>query len=523
MLNFRCVHNQEIMLGKVGLLLIAATVIDFTDADCVPKPRPQVYNFPSKFKWGVATSAFQIEGAAKEDGRGPANWDMYQRKPGRVADNSTADIAADSYHKYREDIQLMKSLGVTHYRFSFSWSRMFPKGVITSPNHKGIQYYHDVIDALIKNGIEPMVTLYHWDLPVALQEIAGWLNREMVDYFRQYAMFCFWEFGDKVKLWITIDEPFSQAAFGYCGIPFKIAPGGIEAHCHWAQYLAGHNMLLAHAHAYRIYHGLFAYQKGKVGLSNGLAWVEPLMKSERDFAKKLRQWTIDWFVHPLFRGDYPPEMRRTVDGKSMAEGRTTSRLPHFTEYEKKMLIGSFDFLGVNYLITLFVRRFRPEEKNAPKTIAYDIDGTFVPNPKDMPVGDKMSWLRSHPAGLREGLNYIRRQYGNPEVFITENGCMDTPGESLNDITRMRYLREHIAAVSQAINDGCNIVGYTVWSLIDNFEWSAGYLRLYGLYKVDFTSPARTRTPKQSAIMYTEIIRNNSVALIEDKLIQLFVS
>ncbi|KAJ1351843.1 hypothetical protein KIN20_007997 [Parelaphostrongylus tenuis] len=456
------------MLKELAWILITTTVFDFTGADCVPKPRPEVYSFPSKFKWGVATSALQIEGATKEDGRGPANWDMYVKKPGRTIDNSTADIAADSYHKYREDIQLMKSLGVTHYRFSFSWSRMFPKGFITSPNRKGIQYYHNVIDALIENGIEPMVTLYHWDLPVAVQELGGWLNREMVGFFRQYAQFCFSEFGDKVKLWITIDEPFAQAVFGYCGIPFKAAPGGIENHCHWTQYLAGHHLLLAHAHAYRIYHDLFASQKGKVGIANSLTWVEPLMESERNFAGEVRQWTIDWFVHPLFKGDYPPEMRRNVDGKSMAEGRKTSRLPVFTENEKRMLIGSVDFLGVNYFNTIYVRRFRPEEKNAPKTIAYDIDGTHVPNSMDMPVGDKTLQLKSHPAGLREGLNYIRRQYGNPEVFVTENGCMDTPGESLNDITRMRYLREHIAAVSQAIADGCKVSGYTVWSFVGQF-------------------------------------------------------
>ncbi|KAJ1351845.1 hypothetical protein KIN20_008002 [Parelaphostrongylus tenuis] len=495
--------------------MIIVIVFHFAKAKCVTKRQPQYHYFPSGFKWSVATSAFQIEGATKEDGRGPSIWDEYQRKPGKIVDNSTADISSDSYHKFREDIALIKSLGVSHYRFSLSWSRIFPTGIITKPNLKGIHYYHAVIDTLIENNIEPMVTLYHWDLPLALQDAGGWLNREIVKWFRLYAVFCFREYGDKVKLWATLNEPFVQAIDGYCGVKEEMAPGGFQEHCHWTQYLAGHHMQLAHAHAYRAYHGFFTNMKGKIGIINSVNWIEPASESENEFAVEIRQWTIDRSIHPLFEGEYPPTIRKIIDQNSKAEGRTESRLPNFSTYEQDMLIGSFDFLGLNYYTTHFVHRFRQGEKDVRKAIGYDIDGISHQSNRDMPVGDRNSWLRSHPAGLRAVLNHIRSQYGNPEVFITENGCMDTPGESLNDVTRMRYLREHIAAVSQAIVDGCNIVGYTLWSLIDNFEWSAGYTNLFGIHKVDFTSPSRTRTPKRSAMLYADIIRNNSVALIED--------
>ncbi|KAE9416728.1 hypothetical protein Angca_002486 [Angiostrongylus cantonensis] len=476
------------MFGKLVFLLVIAATPDFTDAECLTKRRPEYHNFPSGFKWSVATSAFQIEGASKEDGRGPTIWDEYQKKPGKIIDNSTADISSDSYHKFREDIKLLKSLGVSHYRFSLSWSRMFPTGVTTNPNLKGIQHYHAVIDNLIENNIEPMVTLYHWDLPLALHDAGGWLNKEIVKWFRLYAVFCFREYGNKVKLWVTLNEPFAQATLGYCGIKGEDAPGGFQEHCHWAQYLVGHHMLLAHAHAYRAYHGLPSKLKGKIGIVNSAVWVEPEWESENEFAQEVRQWTVDWFIHPLFEGDYPAKMREIIDKNSKAEGRSGSRLPYFTPYEQDVLIGSFDFLGVNYYITHFVRRFRQGEKGL-----VFLDTSFYKRKIFCSlVGDKDSWLRSHPSGLRALLNYIRYQYDNPEMFITENGCMDTPGEFLNDVTRMRYLREHIAAVSQAIVDGCNVVGYTLWSLIDNFEWTAGYTKLFGIHKISHRTPVLVR-------------------------------
>ncbi|KAL6742819.1 hypothetical protein Aduo_015927 [Ancylostoma duodenale] len=178
-------------------LLIVSVITVATKAECVPKPHPEYYYFPQEFKWSTATAAFQIEGATREDGRGPSVWDEYTRKPGKIRDNTTADVTSDSYHKFREDMALMKSLGVTHYRFSISWSRIFPTGV-GKPNPKGVQYYHDVIDALVGSGIKPMITLYHWDLPLALHDKGGWLNHDIVKWFRLYAVFCFKEYGDKL-------------------------------------------------------------------------------------------------------------------------------------------------------------------------------------------------------------------------------------------------------------------------------------------------------------------------------------
>ncbi|CAJ0589829.1 unnamed protein product [Cylicocyclus nassatus] len=458
----------------------------------------------------------RISGLLDIAGRGPSIWDEYTKKAGKIRDNSTADIAADSYHKIQEDITLLKTLGVSDYRFSLSWSRIFPKGT-GKPNPKGVEHYHKVVDALLENGIEPMITLYHWDLPLALQDLGGWLNRDIIRWFRFYAVFCFREYGDKVKTWITINEPYVQVSFGYCGIFEEHAPGGFQEHCAWSQYLAGHHMILAHAHAYRAYHSLFrGHSDGKVGITNVHTWLEPASEAETEFAEQARDWTMRWFIHPFYEGDYPPAMRAAVNQKSVEEGRTTTRLPYFSGLERELLMGSFDFLGINYYYSNIVRRFAPEEQqDVQKRIDYDVDGIFWLSNEDMPVGDKNSWISNHPSGLRAVLNELRERYGNPEVFITENGCMDTPGEGLHDVTRMRYLRDHIAAVSQALEDGCDVVGYAVWSLMDNFEWSDGYSQLFGLHRVDVSSPSRQRTPKASAEFYAEIIRKNSVTLIED--------
>ncbi|KJH43867.1 glycosyl hydrolase, family 1 [Dictyocaulus viviparus] len=352
-MSYACLHNVIVvfvlMLCKHIRLLILAILSDLTAAVCVPKSHLEQYGFPSGFRWAVATAAFQIEGATKEDGRGPSIWDEYQTKPGKISDNSTADVTSDSYHKFHDDVKLMKSLGVSYYRFSLSWSRILPTGDISTPNRKGIHYYHALIDTLIENKIVPMVTLYHWDLPLALQDVGGWLNRKIVKWFRLYAVFCFREFGDKVKHWITLNEPHAQAHVGYCGIGEEHAPGGFQDHCSWTQYLAGHHMLLAHAHAYCAYHNLFNDSKGKIGISNSENWAEPESKIESDFAQEVRQWFAGWFIHPIFEGDYPPAMRQTVDKNSIAEGRASSRLPHFSDHERKLLVAPHLMLGLDCL------------------------------------------------------------------------------------------------------------------------------------------------------------------------------
>ncbi|PAV74238.1 hypothetical protein WR25_03913, partial [Diploscapter pachys] len=415
------------------------------------------------------------------EGRGPSVWDEFVRKPGKIVDNSTGDVAADSYHKYKEDIALLKKLGVT---------------------------------------------LYHWDLPLALQDKGGWLNRDTIEHFRKYAKFCFTEFGKKVKIWITINEPMVVATMGHCGKSGEHAPGGLKEHCHWSQYLAGHNLLLAHGHAYRTYHGMNwkPSERGYVGIANSIQWVIPETEADEEITKLARDRTFGWFSHPILKNDYPPLLKERIKLLSKLEGRAESRFPEFTEFEKLMLSGSADFLGINYYVTLITKRLENDQdrKSQSEYRPANLEGTLddIPamgyqNRSWMPVGDSTSWIRSYPDGLEGLLDYVRTEYSNPDVIITENGCMDTPNENLNDITRIRYLKGHIAAVSKAMSKGSKIRGYNLWSLIDNFEWADGYTKLFGIHKVDFNDPNRARTSKLSAKIYSEIIQSNQVVIDED--------
>ncbi|CAD6186761.1 unnamed protein product [Caenorhabditis auriculariae] len=467
----------------------------------------KVYKFPEGFRWSTATASYQIEGAWNEDGRGLSIWDKFVRKPGKIIDNSTGDVSSDSYHKFREDIQLISDMGLKEYRFSFSWSRIFADGTPNSLNPAGVLYYHEVLDELISHGITPVVTLFHWDLPQGLQDRGGWLNRDVVDWYLDYAKFCFHEFGHKVQYWITHNEPIIHSTYGHCGLWGEHAPGGLKEHCDWAPYVVGHHMLLAHAYAYRYYHGTRGLGKGKVGITNHVLF--PIAESQDD--EKVRDLVLDfslhWFNHPIFKRDYPDKMKAWLAYLSKKEGRSASRLPEFTPHELDLLSGSADFLGLNYYISMIVRTSSKPEVNM---FGMDAPAKLWLSKKWMPVGREHSWIRSHPQGLEGLLDIIREEYDNPEVLITENGCMDTPGESLEDVTRIRYLGGHIAAVSKAISRGSKVAGYTLWSLIDNFEWADGYTNLFGVHQVDFDSPNKTRTPKKSSKFYADVVRNNAL-------------
>ncbi|PIA29605.1 hypothetical protein AQUCO_05800026v1 [Aquilegia coerulea] len=302
-------------------------------------------DFPPDFVFGVATSAYQVEGASNYGGRGDSIWDVFTRTPGNIIDGSNADVAVDQYHRYKEDVQLISNLGFQAYRFSISWSRIFPDGLGITVNEEGIAYYNNLINALLDKGIQPYVTLYHWDLPSNLHEsMGGWLSKSIVKYFSIYAETCFASFGDRVKHWITNNEPLQTAVNGYAiGI---FAPGRSE-HSLTEPYLAAHHQLLAHAAAVSVYREKFkAQQGGEVGLVVDCEWAEAFSDKMEDkiAAERRLDFQLGWFLDPIFYGDYPEVMRE----------RLGDRLPKFSDEEKKLLRNSVDFVGLNHYTTRFI-------------------------------------------------------------------------------------------------------------------------------------------------------------------------
>ncbi|XP_065158983.1 myrosinase 1-like [Atheta coriaria] len=463
--------------------------------------------FPDNFKFGVATSAYQIEGAWNEDGKGESVWDnQCHTFPEKIADRTNGDIACDSYHKMDEDILNLKRLGVHFYRFSIAWTRIYPTGLPNVINQKGIDYYNLLIDKLIANNIEPLVTIYHWDLPQKLQEIGGWTNPIMADYFVSYARICFKSFGDRVKKWITINEPYQISEYGYSYPLFAPFYKFTGIGC----YLAGHNVLLAHGKAYRMYEKEFkSKQGGKVGIVNEVAWTqtETGKKEDEEAAIRYRQMYFGWFVHPIFSkaGDYPPIMRERIDRLSKEQGFDYSRLPKFTPEEVEMLHGSSDFLGFNHYNTYLVKSEpygqRPSVQHDRGVKNY-VDESWIPT--------SAYDFRVTPWGLKNVLKWIKEEYGNPEVMVLENGYAGFANDPIEDFARIDFMKGYIGAVLDAILEGCNVTAYTVWSFMDNFEWSSGYSCRFGLFHVDFNDPKRKRTPKRSAYYYQNLIKTKMV-------------
>ncbi|CAH0558860.1 unnamed protein product [Brassicogethes aeneus] len=454
---------------------------------------------PPNFKFGIATSAYQVEGGWNASGKGENVWDrLMHTRPDLIFDHTNGDVACDSYHKWREDVEILKTLGVDYYRFSISWSRVLPTGFGNKINPDGIRYYSDLIDELLKNGIEPFVTIFHWDLPQPLQDLGGWTNPQIALYFEDFARVVFEHFGDRVKKWITINEP-SSICYGTYGrglyLPFEYPGIG--------DYLCGKTLLLAHARAYHLYDNEFREkQHGKIGITIDSTWAEPKTNNKKDVmaAEREMQMGTGWWMHPIFskEGDYPEILKFRVAEISKTENFPESRLPPLDQEEIKFIRGSADFLGLNHYLTYLVSD-NELNTNVKTSLEKDRGTKNEVDPNwDNPL--------ITPWGMRKLINWLANEYDNPIIYITENGYWDDG--RLDDQDRIKFYKGYIKAVlDAAVVDKCNVRGYITWSIMDNMEWRVGYKFKYGLYHVDFQSPNRTRTPKVSAKFYQDVIKN----------------
>ncbi|XP_019945550.2 lactase/phlorizin hydrolase-like [Paralichthys olivaceus] len=469
--------------------------------------------FPQGFRWGVSSSAYQIEGGWNADGKKPSIWDTFTHKPGNIPDNSNGDVACDSYHRLDEDLYMLRALMVKSYRFSLSWSRIFPDGRRTSLNQNGVDYYNRLIDGLLAYNITPMVTLYHWDLPQALQDIGGWDNVNMIDIFNDFCDFCFNKFGDRVKFWMTFNQPqtIAWSGYGLGQIPPNVKNPGI------APYRVAHNLIKAHAKAYHTYDDKYrTSQGGLVSIALNADWIEPqdvTVPREVVAADRALQFQLGWFAHPIFKnGDYPDAMKWQVGNKSELQGLSESRLPSFTEEEKSFIRGTADMFCVNHYTTRIASH--ATLRLTPHSYEYDRDLSEAEE-SDSPttaIGNQ----RAVAWGLRRLLNWIKEEYGDPEIYITENGAATGSTTTWDDSARVFYFKTYIDEALKAHDlDGVKVKGYVATSLMDSFEWLYGYRIGFGLHHVDFTNPNRPRTPKYSAHFYYQVIKDNGFPTPDD--------
>ncbi|KAG9443539.1 hypothetical protein H6P81_014879 [Aristolochia fimbriata] len=517
-------------MGRSGFLLsllfIAfATIVLSSEAlhyDAVvskeaPKGKNKHFNrhsFPDDFIFGSASAAYQFEGAAKEGGRGPSIWDNFTHQyPWKIADKSNGDVAIDSYHRYEEDVNLLKEMGFGAYRFSISWSRILPEGTVEGGvNQEGIKYYNNLINKVVAEGIIPFVTLYHWDLPQALQDqYGGWLSSRVVEDFNKYADLCFKEFGDRVKHWITLNEPLTATVVGYnVGVH---APGRCSSwvgNCTGGDsgtepYIVSHNMLLAHAAAAKLYKSNYqASQQGTIGITLNSNWMIPLTDSKADQDAALRglDFNFGWYMNPLTNGDYPESMRAIVG----------DRLPKFSKEESDMVKGSFDFIGVNYYTSNYVAEAPANTTHLSYSNDMRVRGEI--SRYGVPIGPSTasSWLYVYPKGIQELVNYTKTKYNDPVIYITENGVSEsnvkkaTIERELRDSVRVKYYRNHLKYLRRAIRDnGVKVKGYFAWSLLDNFEWADGYTVRFGLNFVDYEN-GLTRYRKKSSKWFEKFLK-----------------
>ncbi|XP_018320181.1 myrosinase 1-like [Agrilus planipennis] len=463
------------------------------------------YTFSPDFLFGTATSAYQVEGAWNESGKGENIWDhMTHNTPEFIYDESNGDIMCDSYHKYEDDFALLNDLGVNFYRFSVSWSRIYPNGHPYNPNAAGIAYYNNLIDGLLAQNIIPMLTMYHWDLPQRLQELGGWTNPLIVQLFTEYARTLLENYSDRIKYWITINEPYQicNEAYGENGYAPALGMSGR------ADYLCGHNVLKAHAAVYHLFNNTYRTRNNAtMGITLSSSWYEPGSSEEEEAAERTRQFKLGVYANPVFseNGDYPQVMKDYVGNQSAIQGFSRSRLPQFTSDEIEYIKGTSDFFGLNHYSTRLVRNSPPINN----TVLFENDmqtELWIDPSWPMDVVRRDAII---PWGFRKLLAYIKNTYNNPIIYVTENGCADS-GE-LEDYVRVSYYGSYLEALLEAINeDNVNVQGYAAWTLMDNFEWRYGLIYRYGIHSINFTDPDLRRTPKLSATFYKNVIANRAV-------------
>lgn len=453
--------------------------------------------FPKDFLWGAATAAYQIEGAIDEDGRGASIWDTFSKIPGKTHNGDTGEVACDHYHRYEQDIEIMEEIGLEGYRFSFSWSRLFPQGDGVRES-RGFAFYDRLIDGLIAAGITPMATLYHWDLPQALQNKGGWLNRDTVTAFGEYATSVAEYFGDRVKMFAPINEPWCVTWLGY-GLGVH-APGIADRS---KAFKVAHHTVIAHATA------VIAMRRVRSDLKIGpVVNQAQYIPDDRNDPEQVRAAEIldgvqnGWWMDAMFKGTYPDIL--------------VKEFGH--EFEDVILDGDMqlaqvknDFIGVNYYFDNPVRKPDPS-----KIFEFDLSSIFGLNIDGSPDGEltDMGWPIT-PTGLTGLLVRWHREHGDglPPIYITENGCAYPDGPdsegTINDQRRIDYLEKHIGAVHDAISQGVPMAGYFQWSLMDNFEWAFGYAKRFGIVYVNFET--QERRLKESAHWYSTVIKNNGIA------------
>ncbi|MCU0690910.1 MAG: GH1 family beta-glucosidase [Polyangiaceae bacterium] len=452
-------------------------------------------SFPEGFLWGAATSAFQIEGAVAEGGRKPSIWDTFCERPGAICDGSNAAVACDHYHRWPQDVALMKQLGLGAYRFSIAWPRVLPDGV-GSVNPAGISFYDRLVDALLEAGIRPFVTLYHWDLPQALQNEGGWPNRRTAAAFAGFARTVARALGDRVKDWITHNEPWCVSMLGH--LSGVHAPGVRDRK---AALLAAHHLLLSHGLAVPELRAACA--GANVGLTNMFVPAVAASPSEADVdeARRIDGMFNRFFLDPVFFGTYPEDVLR--DHIDTAE-ISSSDLTFIASGDLAQIRTPIDFLGINTYSRAIARSTRiAEEKNLPRTIpAVDPDECTT-----------MGW-EVYPPCMLDALEQAYRRWNPAALYVTENGAAFhdavEPDGSVRDTRRVHYLREHIGSCHEAISRGVPLRGYFVWSLLDNFEWGYGYGQRFGIARVD--DATQRRTLKDSAGCYAQIVARNGITV-----------
>ena len=449
--------------------------------------------FPNDFIWGVSTASYQIEGGWNEGGRGESIWDRYAHIPGNILHGDTGDLACDCYHKAADDLELMKQLHLPAYRFSISWSRIFPDGY-GKISQDGIRYYEELISGLLKNGIEPYVTLFHWDLPQKLQDEGGWANRLTAEHFAEYCGLLFQIFGDRVHHWITLNEPWVVSFGAFYENAF--APGGNDF-----------SMAMAVAHGQLLGHGLAVKKfremglSGEIGIALSLSPKAPLTEKEEDYraAVRLDGYMNRWFLDPIFTGSYPADMLELYEKRGCI-------MPDIRKGDMELISAPLDFLGINY---------------------YNIDFA-EDDPGRWPIGVRTGFANGNPMthyqmpitpdGIRQIIVRCWKDYHPAKILISENGASyqdhpDHRGE-IPDEQRIDYLYRHIAKIGEALEEGAPVKGYFVWSLFDNFEWKTGFENQFGLVYIDRAT--RARIPKKSYYWYHDVIRENGRNLSDEK-------